>query len=52
MTVWRIAFLVGNKKVINIYSTMKSHADSGQFISIQLSGSYALDNANEFVKKI
>lgn len=39
------------KKAINIYSTMKSHEDSGQFRAIQLAGAYALDNANEFVKK-
>ncbi|MBO3443679.1 aminotransferase class I/II-fold pyridoxal phosphate-dependent enzyme [Clostridium sp. CCUG 7971] len=46
MTGWRLAFLVGNKKVIKLYSTMKSHADSGQFRAIQLAGAYALDNYN------
>ncbi|MEG1310583.1 MAG: LL-diaminopimelate aminotransferase [Romboutsia sp.] len=44
MTGWRLAFLVGNKKMIKLYSTMKSHADSGQFRPIQLAGAYALDH--------
>ena len=51
MTGWRIAFLVGNEKAISVYATMKSHSDSGQFRAIQLAGVYALDNANELVKK-
>lgn len=44
MTGWRLAFIVGNKKFIKLYSTIKSHADSGQFRAIQLAGAYALDN--------
>lgn len=51
MTGWRLAFIVGNKKIIKIYSNMKSHADSGQFRAIQLAGVYALDNATELVEK-
>lgn len=46
MTGWRLAFLVGNEKVIKLYATMKSHADSGQFRAIQLAGAYALDHYN------
>lgn len=44
MTGWRIAFIVGSEKAIKVYSTIKSHADSGQFRPIQLAGAYALNN--------
>ncbi|MGL5328447.1 MAG: LL-diaminopimelate aminotransferase [Peptostreptococcaceae bacterium] len=44
MTGWRLAFIVGNPNAIKLYSTIKSHADSGQFRAIQFAGAYALDN--------
>lgn len=46
MTGWRLAFLVGSKKAIKLYSTIKGHTDSGQFRAIQKAGAYALDNYN------
>lgn len=44
MTGWRMAFLVGSKKAIKLYSTIKGHTDSGQFRAIQKASAYALDN--------
>lgn len=44
MTGWRMAFLVGSKKAIKLYSTIKGHTDSGQFRAIQKAGAFALDN--------
>lgn len=44
MTGWRMAFLVGSKKAIKLYATIKGHTDSGQFRAIQKAGAYALDN--------
>lgn len=44
MTGWRLAFVVGSKKAIKLYSTIKGHTDSGQFRAIQKAGAYALDN--------
>ena len=46
MTGWRLAFVVGSEKFIKLYSTIKSHTDSGQFRAIQKAGAYALDNYN------
>ncbi|MGL5348520.1 MAG: LL-diaminopimelate aminotransferase [Peptostreptococcaceae bacterium] len=44
MTGWRIAFIVGSNKFIKLFSTVKSHTDSGQFRAIQKAAAYALDN--------
>ena len=46
MTGWRLAFVVGSKKAMKVYSTVKGHTDSGQFRAIQKSGAYALNNFN------
>ncbi|VAV84830.1 L,L-diaminopimelate aminotransferase, methanococcal [hydrothermal vent metagenome] len=42
MTGWRLAFLVGNERVISAFSSVKDNFDSGQFIAIQKAGVYAL----------
>ncbi|KXZ39370.1 LL-diaminopimelate aminotransferase apoenzyme [Alkalithermobacter thermoalcaliphilus JW-YL-7 = DSM 7308] len=44
MTGWRLAFIVGNKRFIDVYADMKSTIDSGQFIAIQKAGICALNN--------
>jgi LL-diaminopimelate aminotransferase len=44
MTGWRLAFVVGSKKAMQIYCAIKGHTDSGQFRAIQKAGAYALDN--------
>ncbi|RDY26521.1 LL-diaminopimelate aminotransferase [Romboutsia weinsteinii] len=44
MTGWRLAFIVGSKKMIKLFSTVKGHTDSGQFRAIQKAGAYALEN--------
>jgi LL-diaminopimelate aminotransferase len=46
MTGWRLAFVAGNKKLVQAYSTVKDNTDSGQFRAIQKAGIYALDNAD------
>lgn len=46
MTGWRLAFVVGSKKAMKVYSTVKGHTDSGQFRAIQKSGAYALNHFN------
>ena len=38
MTGWRLAFVVGNEKVIKAYGTVKDNTDSGQFRAIQKAG--------------
>lgn len=44
MTGWRLGFIVGNKKVISAYGTVKDNTDSGQFRAIQKAGICALKN--------
>ena len=44
MTGWRLAFVVGSEKFINLFSVVKSNTDSGQFRAIQKAGVFALDN--------
>ncbi|MBI1911913.1 MAG: LL-diaminopimelate aminotransferase [Deltaproteobacteria bacterium] len=51
MTGWRLAFVVGNEKVVAAYGNIKDNYDSGQFIAIQKAGIYALDHP-EITEKI
>lgn len=51
MTGWRLAFVVGNEKIISAYGHVKDNYDSGQFIAIQKAGIYALDHP-EITEKI
>jgi LL-diaminopimelate aminotransferase len=44
MTGWRLAFLVGNEKIIKAFASVKDNTDSGQFRAIQKAGVYALNN--------
>ena len=49
MTGFRMAFVVGSLKAIQLYSTIKGHTDSGQFIPIQKASAFALDNYEQFI---
>ena len=44
MTGWRLAFIVGNERVITGYGNVKDNYDSGQFKAIQKAGVYALEH--------
>ncbi len=44
MTGWRMAFAVGNERVMKAYGAVKDNTDSGQFRAIQLAGAYALEH--------
>lgn len=44
MTGWRLAFVVGNEKLVNAYATVKDNTDSGQFRAIQKAGIRALNS--------
>ncbi|MBC7328393.1 LL-diaminopimelate aminotransferase [bacterium] len=52
MTGWRIGFVVGNEKVINVLTSLKSHLDSGVFMAIQDVAAYALDNPQGYPEKM
>ena len=49
MTGFRMAFVVGSEKAIKLYSTIKGHTDSGQFIPIQKAATFALDNYESLI---
>ena len=44
MTGWRLAFVVGNPKLVSAYGTVKDNTDSGQFRAIQKAGIKALNS--------
>ncbi len=44
MTGWRLAFVVGNDRLVNAFATVKDNNDSGQFRAIQKAGIYALEH--------
>ena len=44
MTGWRLAFIVGNDKIIDAIKKVKDNSDSGQFKAIQKAGIYALSH--------
>jgi LL-diaminopimelate aminotransferase len=44
MTGWRLAFVVGNDRIIAGYGNVKDNYDSGQFKAVQKAGVYALDH--------
>lgn len=50
MTGWRLAFVVGNAKIVNAFASVKDNYDSGQFIAIQKAGVYALEHPEISVK--
>lgn len=49
MTGFRMAFVVGSEKSMKLYSTIKGHTDSGQFIPIQKAATFALDNYEDLI---
>lgn len=51
MTGWRLAFVVGNEKIVSAFGNVKDNYDSGQFIAIQKAGVYALEHP-EITEKI
>jgi LL-diaminopimelate aminotransferase len=46
MTGWRLAFVVGNEKVVSAFAAVKDNNDSGQFKAIQKAGVYALEHTD------
>jgi len=53
MTGWRLAFVVGNKLLLDLFKHSKNNYDSGQFLAIQKAGIYALEHPEitEEIKK-
>jgi len=51
MTGWRIGYIVGNAKIINLLKTLKSNLDSSQFLPIQKAAAAALKSDLTLLKE-
>lgn len=49
---WRIAFMVGNERVISALAHMKAYLDYGTFAPLQLASSWALEHGDSLVDEI
>jgi alanine-synthesizing transaminase len=49
---WRIAFVVGNERMVGALSHLKTYMDYGTFIPIQTAAAWALDNGDALVDEI
>jgi alanine-synthesizing transaminase len=49
---WRIAFMVGNERMIAALAHLKTYLDYGIFAPIQLAAAWALDNADEVASEL
>jgi alanine-synthesizing transaminase len=52
MAGWRIGFAVGNKRLINALTRIKSYLDYGAFTPIQVAAAYALNGPQDCVAEI
>jgi len=52
MTGWRVAFAVGNSKVIEGLAKVKSNVDSGIFQAVQAAGIMALEGPQDYVEEM
>jgi alanine-synthesizing transaminase len=49
---WRIAFMVGNERIIGALSHMKTYLDYGTFAPLQLASAWALEHGDRFADEI
>lgn len=49
---WRIAFMVGNERMIGALSHLKTYMDYGTFMPLQFAAAWALDNGDALVDEI
>lgn len=52
MAGWRVGFVVGNKKLVNALTKIKSYFDYGMHTSVQVAAIEALNNGEEDVEEI
>ncbi len=52
MAGWRMAFLVGNREVVQALAKLKSYLDYGTFQPIQIAATVALNEASEYPKEV
>lgn len=49
---WRIAYMVGNERMIDALSHMKTYLDYGTFAPLQLASAWALEHGDRFADEI
>jgi alanine-synthesizing transaminase len=49
---WRIAYLVGNARLVGALAHIKTYLDYGTFMPLQVAAAWALDNGDPFVEEI
>lgn len=49
---WRIAYMVGNERMVSALAHLKTYTDYGTFIPVQHAAAWALDNGDELVSEI
>ncbi|HEY6728518.1 MAG TPA: aminotransferase class I/II-fold pyridoxal phosphate-dependent enzyme [Polyangiaceae bacterium] len=49
---WRIAYMVGNERMISALAHLKTYTDYGTFIPVQHAAAWALDNGDELAYEI
>lgn len=52
MAGWRIGFAVGNKKLVNALTSLKSYVDYGVFTPMQVASATALNGSDECIKDV
>jgi alanine-synthesizing transaminase len=52
MAGWRVAFLVGNREIVQALTKLKSYLDYGTFQPIQIASIVALNEASEYPKEV
>jgi LL-diaminopimelate aminotransferase len=48
MSGWRVAWVCGNQKLVDAVRAFKANVDSGQFMVIQKTGAFLLDNTEKY----
>jgi alanine-synthesizing transaminase len=49
---WRIAFMVGNERMVGALAHLKTYMDYGTFMPLQFAAAWALDNGDSLVDEI
>lgn len=49
---WRIAFMVGNERLVSALAHLKTYLDYGTFAPLQYAAAWALDNGDRFTDEI
>lgn len=52
MTGWRLGWAVGNQRLIEVLSKVKSYVDTGPFLAVQQAGAAVIDRSEELIEPV